>query len=130
MSTSLAYHTQGIIGFQHQSYEFSGGVAIQRLIRKEFRCPRCFHSAVKTYPIRTRRIQGLPYGTKTTFFELDIHRIYCPKCSEVTLRLPLAAFPDGVADCQLVPDQRAVLDDWFREHGFIAALERLAVTCR
>lgn len=68
MSTSLAYHTQGIIGFQHQSYEFSGGVAIQRLIRKEFRCPRCFHSAVKTYPIRTRRIQGLPYGTKTTFF--------------------------------------------------------------
>ena len=48
----------------------------------------------------------------------------------MTLRLPLAAFPDGVADCQLVPDQRAVLDDWFREHGFIAALERLAVTCR
>ena len=64
MSTSLAYHTQGIIGFQHQSYEFSGGVAIQRLIRKEFRCPRCFHSAVKTYPIRTRRIlrsEDLPH---------------------------------------------------------------------
>ena len=58
----------------------------------------------------------------------------CPRdCSPealLTLRLPLAAFPDGVADCQLVPDQRAVLDDWFREHGFIAALERLAVTCR
>lgn len=94
MSTSLAYHTQGIIGFQHQSYEFSGGVAIQRLIRKEFRCPRCFHSAVKTYPIRTRRIQGLPYGTKTTFFELDIHRIYCPKCSEATVEeIPFISHP-------------------------------------
>lgn len=94
MSTSPAYHTQGIIGFQHQSYEFSGGVAIQRLIRKEFRCPRCFHSAVKTYPIRTRRIQGLPYGTKTTFFELDIHRIYCPKCSEATVEeIPFISHP-------------------------------------
>lgn len=94
MSTSLAYHTQGIIGFQHQSYEFSGGVAIQRLIRKEFRCPRCFHSAVKTYPIRTRRIQGLPYGTKTTFSELDIHRFYCPKCSEATVEeIPFISHP-------------------------------------
>ena len=58
----------------------------------------------------------------------------CPyDCSEGALlqvRLPLDAFPDGVADCHLAADQRGVLDDWYREGGFIAALERLAVTCR
>ena len=39
MSTSLAYHTQGIVGFQHHSFQFSDGKVIQRLKRKEFRCP-------------------------------------------------------------------------------------------
>ena len=37
MSTSLAYHTQGINGFQHHSFQFSDGKVIQRLKRKEFR---------------------------------------------------------------------------------------------
>ena len=41
MSTSLAYHTQGINGFQHHSFQFSDGKVIQRLKRKEFRCPKC-----------------------------------------------------------------------------------------
>ena len=94
MSTSLAYHTQGIIGFQHQSFTFSGGIAIQRLERKEFRCPQCFNFSVNIYPIRTRRIQGLPYGTKATFFELDIHRIYCSKCRCSSVEnLPFTSHP-------------------------------------
>ncbi len=94
MSTSLAYHTQGIIGFQHQSFTFSGGIAIQRLERKEFRCPQCFSPSVKSYFIRTRRIQGLPYGTKPTFFELDIHRIYCSKCRCSSVEnLPFTSHP-------------------------------------
>ena len=58
----------------------------------------------------------------------------CPRdCSEeaiLRVRLPLDAFPDGVAECQLIPDQRGVLDDWYRDGGFIAVLERLAVSCR
>ena len=41
MSTSLAYHTQGIVGFQHHSFQYSEGEVIQRLKRKEFRCPKC-----------------------------------------------------------------------------------------
>ena len=35
MSTSLAYHTQGIIGFQHHSFQYSEGKVIQCLKRKE-----------------------------------------------------------------------------------------------
>lgn len=94
MSTSLAYHTQGIVGFQHESFTFSGGVVIQRLERKEFRCPQCLNSSVKVYFIRTRRIQGLPYGTKPTFFELAIHRIYCPKCHRSGMEeLPFTSHP-------------------------------------
>lgn len=94
MSTSLAYHTQGIIGFQHHSFKFSGGIAVQRLSRKEFRCPDCFSSAVKTYPYRTRRIQGMPYGTKPTYLEIDIHRIYCPQCGRIFVEeLPFLSHP-------------------------------------
>lgn len=94
MSTSLAYHTQGIIGFQHQSFKYSEEVVVQRLERKEFRCPQCFNSSVKVYPIRTRKIQGVPYGTKPTYFELDIHRIYCPKCQLSTVeKIPFISHP-------------------------------------
>ena len=46
MSTSLAYHTQGINGFQHHSFQFSDGKVIQRLKRKEFRCPKCSHCSI------------------------------------------------------------------------------------
>lgn len=49
---------------------------------------------------------------------------------EKTLRLVLDAgdFPEGTADFFLYSDQIGVLDDWFRDGGFCATLERLAVT--
>ena len=46
MSTSLAYHTQGIIGFQHKSFDFSEKKVIQYLVKKEHRCPKCGSSSV------------------------------------------------------------------------------------
>lgn len=64
MSTSFAYHTREISGFQHHSFQYSDGNVIQRLKRKEFRCPKCSHCSVNTYPHRARRIQGLPYGKR------------------------------------------------------------------
>jgi len=49
---------------------------------------------------------------------------------EKTLRLTLDAgdFPNGVADFFLHSDQIGVPDDWFRDGGFCATLERLVVT--
>ena len=76
MSTSLAYHTQGIVGFQHHSFQYSEGEVIQRLKRKEFRCPKCFHCSVNAHHYRTRRIQGLPYGGMKVYFEVELHRIF------------------------------------------------------
>ena len=94
MSTSLAYHTQGINGFQHHSFQFSDGKVIQRLKRKEFRCPKCSHCSVNTYPCRTRRIQGLPYGRMPVYFEVELHRIYCPVCQNLTMEeLPFLSHP-------------------------------------
>ena len=58
MSTSLAYHTQGIIGFQHKSFDFSEKKVIQCLEKTEHRCPKCFNLSVSAYPIRERQIQG------------------------------------------------------------------------
>lgn len=94
MSTSLAYHTQCIHGFQHKSYQFIEGKVIERLERNEFRCPGCYNSDVNTYPIRTRRIQALPYGSSELYFEVDIHRIYCPKCRQTSVEtLPFLSHP-------------------------------------
>ena len=94
MSTSLAYHTQGIVGFQHHSFQYSEGKVIQRLTRKEFRCPKCFHCSVSTHHYRTRRIQGLPYGSMVLYFEVELHRIYCPRCQYLSVEeLPFLSHP-------------------------------------
>jgi transposase len=94
MSTSLAYHTQGIIGFQHEAYEFTGGAVIQRLVRKEGRCPGCHSSRVRRYKLRDRQIQGAACGTKKVIFKVDIHRIYCPDCGQYSIEnLPSLSHP-------------------------------------
>ena len=94
MSTSLAYHTQGIVGFQHHSFQYSEGEVIQRLKRKEFRCPKCFHCSVNAHHYRTRRIQGLPYGGMKVYFEVELHRIYCPRCRALSVEeLPFLSHP-------------------------------------
>ena len=88
---SFAYHTRGISGFQHHSFQYSDGNVIQRLKRKEFRCPKCSHCSVNTYPHRTRRIQGLPYGRMPVYFEVELHRM--APCFSTSL-LTLHFFPN------------------------------------
>ena len=96
MSTSLIYHTQGIVGFQHERPLFSEGKAVQRISRREFRCPLCHTGSVSTYPLRERLIQGLPYGTKPTYFRVTVHRIYCPKCKQSTVeKLPFLSHSEA-----------------------------------
>ena len=96
MSTSLAYHTQDIRGFQHQSYQYPDKKVIERITRNEFCCPECYSSKVSTYPIRTRLIQALPYGKYQLYFEVDIHRIYCPKCGRMFVEeLPFISHPQA-----------------------------------
>ena len=96
MSTSLIYHTQGIVGFQHERLLFSEGKAVQRISRREFRCPLCHAGSVSIYPLRERLIQGLPYGTKATYFKVTVHRIYCRKCKQITVeKLPFLSHSEA-----------------------------------
>ena len=96
MSTSLAYHTQGIKGFQHQNFDYSEKKVVQHLKRKEHRCPKCFNSSVTTYSIRERQIQAIPYGNKPTYINVTIHRIYCPKCkAEFMEKLPFLSHSEA-----------------------------------
>ena len=82
MSTSLLYHTQCVVGFQHECFEFSEGKVIQHIKRQKIKCPCCRHESISAYPLRERMVQSLPYGNKPTFLKFTVHRIYCPRCGK------------------------------------------------
>lgn len=80
MSTSLMYHTQGIVGFQHCSFTFQKNSVIEHIKRKTFHCPDCGSSHVTRQALYNRQVHGLSYGAKNLYFEFTVHRIYCLKC--------------------------------------------------
>ena len=80
MSTSLLYHTQGISGFQHQSYKYEEGKVIQRICRKTFYCDECSSQEVSIFPTRTRKLHCGNIGRKLLIIEVKVHRIYCRNC--------------------------------------------------
>ena len=82
MSTSLLYHTQCVVGFQHECFDFSEGKVIQHIKRQKIKCPCCRHESISAYPLRERMVQSLPYGNKPTFLKFTVHRIYCPRCGK------------------------------------------------
>ena len=85
MSTSLMYHTQQISGFQHRNYFYFASKVVEGIERKNHRCPNCYSSTIKKSYLRTRYIQGVPYGLKKVYFEVAIHRYYCYKCKSVSI---------------------------------------------
>ena len=94
MSTSLMYHTQQIQGFQHVSYYYLGSRILESITRKDHRCPNCYSCEIKKRCLRTRYIQGIPYGLKKVYFEVDIHRYYCYKCKSASIEnLPFLSYP-------------------------------------
>ena len=108
MSTSLMYHTQGIRGFQHQSFDFQNKEIIQRIKCNSFHCEACLSSRVTVSRHRTRRIQGLPYGSERVYFELDVHWIYCLECQYRSLeQLPFLSHPKSRITKQL---ERSVIE--------------------
>lgn len=80
MSALMLKNTQLIRGFQHRSIEYLKGKIIWHIKRLKMLCPRCGSGKVSPEFLRLRRIQGLPMGTRQTYFEFRVHRIYCYKC--------------------------------------------------
>ena len=82
MSNSVLFHTQGVRGFDHQRWDWSGGTATSFVVRqpKRFRCAGCASVDVTATPVGRRTVKGLPLGAKP--FELNVlmHRLKCHQC--------------------------------------------------
>jgi len=98
MSTSFLYHTQGVKGFQFQSFDYSGGRVAARITRKPgtFFCPEC--GAYHTTPTYTgeRTIKALPMGSKDFVLQVAMHRIRCHRCAAFRME-PLPFLPSAKA---------------------------------
>lgn len=80
MSTTLLKNTQGIRGFQHQSFEYSPEKLIWRIKRRKFQCSYCGGEKLFIEKLKEKHVQGLPMGRSQTYFEFKVHRIYCYRC--------------------------------------------------
>lgn len=60
--------------------------------RMQFRCPVCGNTHVSTYPIRERRVHGVPDGNTPVEIVFTTHRIYCPDCGASSVeKIPFLA---------------------------------------
>ena len=60
--------------------------------RTQFRCPACGGVHVSTYPIRERRVHGVPDGNTPVEIVFTTHRIYCPDCGSSSVeKVPFLA---------------------------------------
>ena len=65
---------------------------VVRVERTQFRCPVCGSVHVSAYPIRERRVQGVPDGNTPVEIVFTTHRTYCPDCgSSGVERIPFLA---------------------------------------
>lgn len=63
-----------------------------RAERTRFRCPVCGNTHVSTYPIRERRVHGVPNGNTPVEIVFTTHRIYCPDCGSSSVeKVPFLA---------------------------------------
>lgn len=96
MSTSLLYHTQGIRGYQHQCYEFSGQTVFQYVSRKPgtFTCSSCKSFNVTATATGEREIKLLPVGSHNLILKVKMHRLRCKDCQAYRMEeLPFTPGP-------------------------------------
>jgi transposase len=120
MSASLLYHTQGITGFQHQSYRFENGKVIQRIKRKIFYCHECSSNNVSAFPYRVRHIQCNKIGNRCLYLEVKVHKIYCQACKTlVTEKLKFISHPKSRISSSL---ERSIIE--LRKEMSISAIAK------
>lgn len=94
MSRSLLYSMFGVKGaFRYQSTAYEGGAATFRIVSMsdDLRCPCCGGREVIRRGVVPRRFRSLPIGSKPTWVQLDVQRIWCNQCRRVQqIELPFA----------------------------------------
>jgi len=93
MSTSLLYHRFGIVGYRYVSQNFEAGMTTFRVEqpRDKLRCSHCGSQDVWAQGGVERSFHTLPIGSKPTFVELKVPRVFCFNCSHVRqVKIPFA----------------------------------------
>jgi transposase len=85
MSISILYHTQNIVGYTFERVSYEGGACIFGIHPQErlLRCPICGSRDVQDRGGIQRTIMLLPTGQHKNYAQLDIPRVYCPKCKKL-----------------------------------------------
>lgn len=96
MSTSLLYHAFGLKGVKYISTKYVNGSVIfhAEVTCSIERCPEC--NSRKTHRkkgTKNRLLRMIPIGTRPSFVNLKIWRIYCERCQ--CLRWPKLPFTEG-----------------------------------
>lgn len=95
MSTSLIYHTFGVVGYRYLKTEYKEG-AIRLHVEKKpdyQRCAVCGSCDVIWKGRALREIRTLPVGKRPVFLVPHLHRLYCKACQALQLEPILFADP-------------------------------------
>jgi transposase len=84
MSTSLLYHRFGIVGYRYVRQSFEPGLTTFRIEqpRERLRCPQCGSDHVWAQGSVERSFRGLPIGSRPTFIDLKVPRVFCHDCGQ------------------------------------------------
>jgi len=99
MSISILYHTQNIFGYIYERTFYKEGTCIFKIYPQErlIRCPICGNLEVQSRGNVLRDIMLLPTGRHKNYAQVEIPRVYCPKCNK--LRQIQLGFADEYHSC-------------------------------
>jgi len=82
MSTSLFYHSFGLVGYKYVRTRYEKGSTIFRVSQDRFDicCPKCQSKRFIFKGKKKRRFRSIPIGSKQVFIEFEVPRILCLVC--------------------------------------------------
>jgi len=85
MSTSLLYHSFGLIGYRYVRQTFQGGQVTFRIEqpREHLCCPKCGDADVWAQGGEERTFRTIPIGSKPVQIQFKVPRVMCFACGQV-----------------------------------------------
>jgi transposase len=85
MSTSLLYHSFGLVGYRYVSQSFQGGQVTFRIEqpRERLCCPQCGDADVWAQGGEERTFRTVPIGGKPVRIQFKVPRVLCFACMQV-----------------------------------------------
>lgn len=85
MSTSLLYHSFGLVGYRYVNQSFQGGKVTFRIEqpRERLCCPQCGDADVWAQGGEERIFRAVPIGSKPVHIQFKVPRVMCFACGQV-----------------------------------------------